>query len=202
MPNSSTSIDVNYISLTEEQARNGFLHDLDLSHVNGQDYSSLLKISHKNGIPIRGYNMKLPRGQENALDIEDCDDVDLQGEFGTDSLAGSEGQAITAKGGLCNAKLSGLIRGPAGRQNSHVQVGNWYDQNYRWSKNITLNFHHETLGTVNVVTGWVKPFSVKLKGECRWLVWESLKLKAYVLAKFAVRFVLRIKKGEKGPSWM
>jgi hypothetical protein len=199
---SSTEPDINYLSLTDEQAKSGMLNELDLSHVRGQNYSDVLKISHKQGIPIRGVGMVIPRGRENALDIEDCDDVILNGEFGTNSVDGAKGTAITAKGNLSNAHLSGLIRGPAGQQNAHIDVGNWYDQNYGWSKNIVLNFHHESVGPVYVVTGWVKPFSIKLQGGCKWLMWQSLALKAYVLAKFVVRFLMRIPKGVKGPAWM
>jgi hypothetical protein len=67
---------------------------------------------------------------------------------------------------------------------------------------VHIHAEHRDGGPVNVVTGWVVPFSIHLSGDCEWLWWESMKLKAYIVAKFIVRAVLRIPRGVKGPSFM
>ena len=162
--------------------------------------SAPLKVSHVNN--VSGKNMVIPQYEENAMDIDVCNDINFSGDFGTPGISTPNGQTITVKGGCQRVHVSGVIHSDAGRQNSHVQVGNFMDQSYAMSNHVTLDFKHINGGKVNVVTGWVVPFSVTLKGSCKWLMWESVKLKAYVVAKFVVRFVLRIPKGVKGPAWM
>lgn len=189
--------DINYLSLSDKDVSQP-IENLDLLDVNGRAYASVLKCSHKQEVIIVG--AKIPAGIENAADFDDIQDFDIDGEFGSSDWTGD--QVVTIKGGCRDGYISGTVYGPPGRQNSHVQIGNWFDQNYAMTQEIVVHLRHGIGGKVNVVTGWVVPFSIHLGPQCRWLFWESVKLKAYIVAKFAVRFVLRIKKGEKGPSWM
>jgi len=86
-----------------------------------------------------------------------------------------------------------------------VEIGDWMDQSYAPTSGVDLTGlepHADRRGKNRVAVGWAVPFSTKLGANCEYLVVESLKLKAYVVAKFVVRFFLRIPKGVKGPAWM
>ena len=159
-----------------------------------------LKITHNLGVIVS--QADIVGGTENAIDCDDSTDVSISGTFGSDIPLGPNAQVLTIKGGCVDIHAGGIIRGKPGRQNSHIQVGQWMDQSYAMTKHVTLDFKHASGANVNVVTGWVMPFTVALKGDCRWLFVESMKLKAYIIAKFIVRFVMRIPKGIKGPSWL
>jgi len=191
----STRIDVN---LTGAYGQDGVNFDnLDLSANDGREYSTLFKVSHCKD--VSGEGLDVPQGNENAADIDVCEDVSLHGEFGTAGVIGD--QCITVKGGCRRVHLSGVIRTLTTRRKAHIQVGNWMDQSYRITRDVALDFKRSDNGPVYVAIGWAVPFTVQLRGDCRLLVWESVKLKAYVLAKFAIRAVLRIPKGTKGPAW-
>lgn len=174
------------------------LDGLDLSGVD-RNLSAGLKITHTRDVHGRG--LTLPQCRENSVDIDVAEDTVLDGVFGTLGMAPASGQAITVKGGSARTTLSGEILSEPGRQGAHIQVGNWMDQDYRLTSGTKLDFKHRLGGPVYVVTGWVVPFSTTLRGACEWRPWESLKLKIYVVAKFVVRFLLRIPKGTKGPAW-
>lgn len=174
------------------------LDRLDLSAFDRTAFASLLKITHVND--VHGVALRVPSARENAIDIDCAQHILIQADVGSDDSVGD--QVVTVKGGSRNVYMDLIVRGPAGRQNSHIQVGNWMDQSYKITADVRIRAKHKDGGPVNVVTGWVVPFSVHLPGDCRWLFVESMKLKAYVLAKFLVRFALRIPKGVKGPAWM
>jgi len=192
----STRTDVN---LTGAYGQDGVAFDgLNLTEHDGREYSTLLKISHCCNVSGEGLN--IPQGNENAVDIDVCEDVALSGEFGT---AGATcDQVLTVKGGCRRVQVVGTVHTLKTRRLAHVQVGNWMDQSYDLTRDVTLDLQRADGGPVLVAIGWAVPFSVKLRGSCKYLVWESVKLKAYVLAKFAVRAVLRIPKGTKGPAWL
>jgi len=191
----STRTDINLRSFYEEHGLN--LDGLDLSEHDEGEFSTLLKISHSSH--IAGVSLDIQQGNENAVDVDVCEDIAIAGEFGTAGAVCD--QVVTVKGGCQRIRIAGVIRTLETRRKAHVQVGNWMDQSYRLTRDVLLDFKRSDGGPVYVAIGWAVPFTVQLRGDCRLLVWESVKLKAYVLAKFAIRAVLRIPKGTKGPDW-
>lgn len=192
----STRVDKNLRSYYEERGLN--LDSLDLSSHEDGDVSSMLKISHSSH--IFGVNLSIPQGDENAVDIDVCEDVAIAGFFGDPGVECD--QVVTVKGGSRRIRVAGIVRTTQTRRKAHVQIGNWMDQSYRASRDIALDLERVDGGPVYVAIGWAVPFTTKLQGSCKLLVWESVRLKAYWIAKYVVRLFTGIKQGEKGPSWL
>lgn len=187
--------DVNFNSIYAEHGQQ--IDGMDLSKVDGSQYSSPLKISHS--FAIVGSHLVIPQGLENAVDIDLCDGVHLSGEFGTGPVQGD--QVITVKGGTKNYTLEGTLHS-RGNRGYEVGVGNWFDQSYGIGGKGLIDLNHQDGGKVRVAIGWAIPFATKLGNNCKYMPFESLKLKAYFIIKFLVRFALRIPIGTKGPSWL
>jgi hypothetical protein len=192
--NPSVKPDTNYDSLYAVADRN--VSGLDLRNVDGSQYDSPLKISHC--IRISGTDVAIPQGNENAVDVNVCENVHLEGNFGTGPVRGD--QVITVKGGTKDFSIKGTLYS-RGKRGAEVQIGNWSDQSFAPSRNGQVLADHRDGNPVRVAIGWAVPFSVKLGPSCDYMLWESLKLKAYWLTKYVLRCVLRIPKGTKGPSW-
>lgn len=194
----SIHIDVNGMSIYGHG--NEDISGLDLTSLDAASFDSPLKISHSTN--IHGGELSIPQGKENSVDLNCVSGANLSGDFGVgqDSKT-SEGQIITIKASD-HIVISGVIHGSAGRQGAHVQIGQHSDQGYQPTKRVSLNLvHSDPNQNVFVVTGWVLPWTIELKGRCVWLRWESFKLFMYVVGKWIVRTILRIPKGVKGPSW-
>ena len=197
MSTASTRPDINAFSAyAQENAR---LDGLNLSEYDGREYSDALKISHCKH--ISGTNLVVPQGLEDAVDVTASEDVRLHGDFGTSGATFSE-QVVTIKGGCKDVTLFGRLLTQGTKSRATVQIGNWFDQSYGITRGVTLNLSRPDGKPILVAIGWAVPFSTRLMGDCRYSVWESLKLKAYVAAKFIVRMALRIPQGQKGPAWM
>ena len=191
---SSTSIDNNKISYYGEDQLN--LDGLIVNNnLNDLSYTSLLKISHC--VNVAGKNLIVGQAAENSIDIDCAENINLQGHFGAYGATGHN--VITVKGGCRDITLSGEIYTVVTTRKDHIRVGDWMDQSYKINKDIILNFSNQD--KIYVAVGWAVPFSVKLKGNCKYLFWRSSQLKLYWLTKFIIRLIMRIPKGTKGPSW-
>ena len=197
--NSSTKPDVNGLSVYGQTGAN--INPLDVpAHGDGLD--SPLKISHSSF--ISGKNLVVPQGGENAVDINVCDNVSLEGDFGLGpDLKTEEGQVLTVKASR-HVSLSGTVYGKPGRMGAHVQLGNHSDQGARPTAHVTLDLVPDQGrdGLVYLVTGNVLPWTIHRSVFVRWLVWPSVQLAVYVYFKWLVRFAMRIPKGTKGPGWL
>lgn len=174
----------------------------DLTALDSTQFASTCKISHHTN--VKGADLKIAQANENSVDIDVSTDVNISGDFGLPDKNGKIGRAdqvITIKGGSSAISISGIIHCQPTRGKSHVVVGEWMDQSYAMSSDVHLNLKQEDGSPINYTTGWVKPFSVKANGA-KWMMWESIGLKIYWIAKYIVRLVLRIPQGTKGPSWM
>ena len=199
--NSSTRPDINYYSIfgMESFLIPSYIFD-DVFGL--ETYASALKISTSDCV-LNRESMHIPSGYENAVDINNSTNVRLEGSFGSVLDVIPPDQVITIKASA-NITIVGRIKTPVTKRKAHVQVGNWSDQSYRPCKNVNLTglYHLIPNEKVKVAVGWAYPFSTRLSKEQEYLIWESLKLKLYWIAKFTVRQVLRIKKNTKGPSWL
>lgn len=193
--NPSTRLDVNCYSVAGEVDRD--LTGLDLREIDGSQFSSLLKITHCRR--VTGIQVLVPQGTENAMDLDDVESAVIDGHFGFGPVKGD--QVITIKGGCRNFRVTGILHS-RGTRSADIEIGNWFDQNQRLTSSGILDFRHADGGKIRVAIGWVVPFSVKLRGACTYALLPSLKIKAYFLTKYVVRSVLRIKQGQKGPSWL
>jgi len=194
----SIHIDVNGMSIYGQHGED--LSNLNLKDLDASQFDSPLKISHST--EIKGDFLIVPQGKENALDCNCVSNVKLSGTWGVgQDNKTDQGQVITIKASD-NVTIVGWIWGKPGRQGAHVQLGQHSDQGYQPTRNITLCLHHEYSNQkVNVVMGWVLPWTIKLNDGCKVLKWESFRLFTYVLIKWILRTILRIPKGVKGPSW-
>lgn len=163
-------------------------------------YDSPLKISHSTN--ITGAALRVPQGRENAVDMNCVSNVTLVGEFGVGvDFKTSEGQVVTIKASD-HVSVRGVIHGRPARQGAHISLGQHSDQGYQPTKHVSLDVVHADTGPVFLVTGNVLPWTIRRSPAVKWLVWESIACAAYVYFKRVVRFVLRIPKGVKGPSWL
>lgn len=196
--NASTRIDVNALSVAGDTL---FPVGVDLEAVDGSQYASTLKLS--DGIHdqlIAG--LRVPQSKETSVDMDWASYMAVGGDFGLGPVRGDN--VLRAKGGYKHIKFFGQLHSRGQRNGIDIELGDWFDQNYAISRTCDLTGmlpHADGQGPNTVVIGWVMPFTTKLGPNCKQLYWESIKLKAYVLAKFAARFVLRIPRGTKGPSW-
>lgn len=179
--------------------------------ISGEDRTNLdatvvdapLKLSHSQH--IIGTGLKIAQGQENSVDMNVCEDVDIAGDFGLPDASGKKGRAdqvFTIKGGSKRIRVAGKVFSEATRGKAQVVVGEWSDQSYVPSSQVTLDLFSHTVEPVYYATGWVVPFTVHGKTGMKWLFWESVGHKIYWVTKWLVRLVLRIPQGTKGPNWL
>ena len=145
----------------------------------------------------------IPGGLETAVDLDMAENVHVSGDFGS-VFAWSE-NVLRAKGGFKNISFAGRLWSCGCRNGIDIELGNWMDQTYRISRDCDLRFMeaHKNGTRVTFAVGWVVPFTVRYdRSSCEYLIWQSLKLKAYWIAKYLVRSALRIPVGTKGPDWM
>lgn len=210
----STRIDINYLSVGSDNAITLFAGS-PAAHIVNQplsnfttlspdspgSYASIAKFSGAKGIKLSDVNFS--QGRENSVDINNgANNIELSGHFGRLDINNSEAfipdQVITIKGGSKNVIVRGIIHSHGDR--CEIQIGNWSDQSYDNSTNITLDLTSSDGKPVIVQVGHAK--NVTLLGDCKLDKWGSLKLKAYWWLKRIVRAVMRIPVGTKGPSWM
>lgn len=212
MGTSSTRTDVNYLSINDNNVYVLFAGRPDFEYLdefpdppmmtprNSLQYASILKICHP-WVPIEIDGLTLSQGHENCIDIDDkvIHGVKLTNvKFGVDFGAGD--QVITIKGNCVNIYIQGVLYSRGKRGGVDVDIGNWCDQTYGMSYNITLDLKHIDGKPVNVRIGRAK--DVTLLGECKKMFWGSVGLKIYWWVKWAIRKILRIPVGVKGPSWI
>jgi hypothetical protein len=162
-----------------------------------EEFSDIFKVS-QNKAPVLVENAVISQGHEDAIDINNrCNDVTLLNA--TIGVTGKGDQAITIKGGSRKIRISGVLHSRS-KSKVDVDIGNWSDQSYNLSEDIELNLTHIDGKPVNVRIGRAK--NIKLSGSCKKMVIASILLKAYWWLKWAVRKVLKIPVGQKGPSWL
>lgn len=197
--NPSTRPDVNYLSVSGEQK---FIATSDLSAVDGSLYASVLKISDKaHDFSLTG--LKVPNGHETSVDCDWSTNVHIEGDFGLGDVPADN--ILRAKGPFRNITFSGYIHSFGQRNGIDIELGNHFDQSPGLGSGCDLTGiePHLNGNRVTFAVGWVVPFTVKYKrGNCEYLIWQSLRLKAYVALKHLVRLVLRIPAGTKGPGWL
>lgn len=195
--NSSVAVDVNYLSLVGLTAP---IAQPSFTGVDPTPYSTLLKISDGCHDLVLD-NLVVPQGSETAVDLDISSNVHLSGVFGGGPVAGEN--VLRFKGGDTNCSVSGQLIGHGTRNGVDIEVGNWMDQTYALTRGIDLTgLARNDDGSKNsVAVGWAVPFTTKLGPNCSYMFWASAGIKAYVLAKFVIRFFLHISEGEKGPSW-
>ena len=202
MPSASTRPDVNYLSIAgnvySDPAQTG---RTDFSDVDTTGIASVLKVSDEShDLGFKG--LVVPGGNETAIDCDWSKNVSFAGDFAKGGV--QPDNVLRAKGPYDGVKWVGKIWQYGKRNGIDVELGNWFDQAYGMGRNADLTGldGHMNGDKITFAVGWVVPFSTKYNPDYHeYLVWESIKLKLYVLAKFAIRFILRIPKGTKGPSW-
>ena len=199
---SSTSIDVNYLSLSGNGQWTMYAGspnavivpeptDWDLSSIDGSKYASILKLA--DGANFTKKGLKIPQGNECAVDINNHATVDIEGEFGSDNFRGN--QAFSVKGGSA-AKIAGVIHGTPNRLKADVLVDNWSDQSYNGSTVDLSGLKHSTGRKLGIV----KRFGASnVNGSASFLY--SLGITLYWNLKWFFRLVGGIKVGQRGPSW-
>lgn len=203
---SSTSVDVNYLSLTaagqwvqdagsDHPSNVAFPADHRLLPDNPLQYASILKLT--GGVVIELDALVVGQGKENSVDINNGSKVILHGEFGTSTPAQGN-QIFSVKGGSI-LSLFGILKGSGNRLNADILIDQWSDQSYAGSVVDLTSAKHETGRKIRVV--WRYGAS-KIVGDIDLQRWESIKLTAYWHFKRAVRLVSGIKLGERGPSWL
>lgn len=200
MSSASTRVDVNYLSITGASQELA-LPIPDLTAVDGSQYATVLKMSDGvHDLDLTG--LKVPGGHETAVDLDWATNVSLRGDFGLGPVPSDN--VLRVKGPFKNVKLSGFIWSYGQRNGIDIEIGNHFDQASGLGSGCDLTGleAHMNGDRVTVAVGWVVPFTVKLSHRQEYLIWESLKLKAYVAAKHLIRLVLKIPAGTKGPSWM
>jgi hypothetical protein len=204
---SSTRKDVNYFSIGEFYVYyagtdnpvyvDGIPNPPVFTPEKPEEFSDIFKVS-QNRAPVLVENAVISQGHEDAIDINNrCNDVTLLNA--TIGVTGKGDQAITIKGGSRKIRISGVLHSRS-KSKVDVDIGNWSDQSYNLSEDIELNLTHIDGKPVNVRIGRAK--NIKLSGSCKKMVIASILLKAYWWLKWAVRKVLKIPVGQKGPSWL
>lgn len=166
---------------------------------NPSQYATILKTS-GNINPISFDGAVIGQGHENSIDINNrCHDIThTNATIGVNGPNGD--QVITLKGGSRNIKISGIVHSRGTRQKVDVDIGNWSDQSYDNTQGVTFDLKHVDGKPINVRIG--RAVNVTLLGDCKKMVFASLLLKCYWWFKWAVRKVLKIPVGTKGPSWL
>lgn len=195
---SSTSIDVNFLSVTGNQQ---FIGPSDLSDVDGSKYASVLKLT--DGIHDQTlHDLRVNNGVETSVDMDIATNMSVNGDFGLGPQLGNN--VLRAKGGYSHIKFGGTLHSRGQRGGVDIELGDWMDQSYAVNKTCDLTGilpHADGKGPNIVAIGWVMPFTTKLGANCKQSYWQSFLLKAYWPTKWLIRTILRIPKGTKGPSW-
>jgi hypothetical protein len=164
--------------------------------------STFLKLS--DGIHDQNVeNLKIPGGIETAVDMDWATNVFIHGDFGMGPNLSDN--VLRAKGPFKNIGFRGMLHQYGQRNGIDIELGNHFDQAPGMGSGCDLRGidGHQNGDKVTLAIGWVVPFTVKYNPDyVKYLVWESLKLKAYVALKHLVRWVMRIPAGVKGPSWL
>ena len=204
----STKIDVNYFSITDSSYAyfcggpspvevKSIPYPLELMPADYEKYSDILKISGRNGNLLL-VGAKIYQAKEYAIDINHSNGIYI-----TDVIIGnglpSKSQLITIKGGSRDIHITGKFKSKT-TKNFYIDIGNWSDQSYDYSENITLELYSPDGKPIGVRIGRGK--NVTLLGNCVETKLESLKVKAYWYLKYFVRKLLKIKVNERGPSWL
>lgn len=195
--NPSIRPDINAVSVTGDAI---FPAGIDLESIDGMKFASTLKLT--DGIHDQVINnLRVTQSTETSVDMDWATNMEVGGDFGLGPVLGDN--VLRSKGGYKHIKYRGTLHS-RGQRNGDIELGDWFDQNYTISRTCDLTGilpHADGKGKVTVVIGWVMPFTTKLGDNCRVLWIQSIGLKLYVIAKFIIRFILRIPKGVKGPSW-
>ncbi len=208
---SSTQIDVNYYSISNNiaglyeggsnpQPLTG-KENISFNPPNPGQYAGILKIGDNSTVVL--FNINVSQGYESAVDINNNCNTRLSGVFGDTNKNGN--QIISVKGGSY-AVFNGVLRGEGERKvlffnlTADVLVDNWSDQNYKGSFVDMGDSTHEAKRKIKVVKRFFA--STVLGANISLLYFQSFLFTVYWWAKFLVRKIMRIKKGEKGPSWL
>lgn len=204
---SSTSIDVNYLSLGGDglwtlfagspvPARTAFPQNGIIEPDNPQQFASCLKFSSAAVTTLTG--IRVSQGSECAVDVNNHVNVKLDGIFGTENNTFGD-QVISVKGGSVLV-ISGILKGTGHRLNAEILIDQWSDQSYNGSTVDLTYLNHITGHKIQVVKRYgastIIGFNYKV------LVWMSIKLTAYWWVKWLVRKFCGIKVGQRGPSWI
>lgn len=206
MSTSSTRSDLNYFSISggfwAKFETNGtaepvpFPENGILDPVNRLDYTALMKIS--GGEVVKLSKIMVAQARESAVDINNHANVDLSGVFGS-MQNGIGDQIFSVKGGSI-AKISGSFCGSGKRLSADVIVDQWSDQSLNGSTVDLTDSSHVTSRKIKVVKRYG---ASKVTGQnIEVLVLNSMYLTAYWWIKYAIRAVMRIPVGKKGPSWI
>ena len=208
----STSIDINYLSYacdgqgTCAWSLSAGSPDIklvlkitdnskDFLPPNPTSYASILKIADNAIITLEG--LVIEQGSECSVDINNNATAVVEGVFGS-SVNGTGNQIFSVKGKSV-VSIRGILKGAGNRLNADILVDNWSDQNYSGSVVDITDAKHETGRKLNVV---YRIGSSKIIGECNKLLWPSIQLTIYFYIKLLVRNIMRIKQGQKGPSFL
>lgn len=205
---SSTRIDINLLSLGNEgktwtlysgapDAR--VIDEVDFTQLNANrpGLASILKISGKSYVDLHG--LKVGQGRECSVDINNGSTAVFSDcEFGSSELSGH--QVFSVKG-FSTAVISGNLKGRGKRFKADILIDNWSDQDYRGSRVNLTHARHEDGKPINVVLRYGAS-QVALGENAKVLIKESIGLTVYWWAKWLVRKILFIRKGERGPSWI
>lgn len=206
---SSTQIDVNYLSVAAYSGVNQwtlfagsdrvtgatFPEDGVITPENPTQYASILKVADNANINLK--NLTISQGRECAVDINNHVITMLDGTFGSD--ADGVGNQIFSIKGSSAVIIAGILKGAGNRLGADVLVDNWSDQAYGGSLVDLTNAKHATGRKIKVVKRF---FASKVTGDVEILYWQSVKMTAYWYLKLVVRKILKIKVGQKGPSWL
>lgn len=206
---SSTSIDVNYLSVSNniwglfEGSPNSmgttFPPTGIVMPVNPLSYASILKIADNSNVNLS--NLTVDQGSECSLDINNHVIAILQGTFGNNTN-GLGNQIVSIKG-QSNVTLSGIIRGIGNRFKVHILVSNWSDQAYGGSTVDITNLKHQIAGQkLNIVYRFFADKITYSKDTASLCYFKSACFTSYWWLKYFVRKLMKIKLNEKGPSWL
>jgi len=207
----STQIDVNYLSYACDSnntccwslcAGSQYIvqvpaptdNSTAFSPANASDFASILKLADNANINLS--NVVAVQGSECSLDANNNVIATVQGTLGVDT-PNVGNQIVSVKGGS-NVTLNTILKGSGNRMNADVLVDNWSDQDYDGSVVDLTKCTHNTGREVKVVYRF---FASTINGKCNKLYFYSLCLTLYWWAKYFIRLILGIKKGQKGPSW-
>lgn len=206
--NASVRPDLNYCSITADGYADPAMEGkTDFSDVDGSKVASVLKIS--DGAHDRELkDLKVPAGCETAVDLDWAKNVRVSGSFGIPPQLGvaqvQPDNLLRLKGPFVDCAFAGFPYQKGKRNGVDIEIGDHFDQHPGLGRGWDLlgMEAHMNGDRVTVAVGWVVPFTGKYnRAHCEYLIWESLKLKAYVATKHLIRWILRIPAGTKGPSW-
>lgn len=170
--------------------------DLKFDPDNPSIYNDILKFSGAANVSLLN-GVVVAQGKEDSVDMNRfCTNITLQGDFGMGNVQGNS--AFTIKGGSKDIQLFGTIHNR--NKETDVDIGNWSDQTYDESTNISVHVNHADGKPVRVRIG--RASNITLGENCKEDKFGSLQLKAYWWFKWLVRKILGIKVGQSGPSWL